>query len=148
MAPPVEPTPAPDEETGAPAVEIASPLPTGCSYSFKNTKAFDTASGELLLQNGGTTDHASVVTVAVTVSSPGDVFIRFDTTAKNCATAAYKQAVKMDDVGTEVDGQSYTGLIPAFAAGTHVCWKILAPACGIITSTPPPNMPAFDYTTQ
>lgn len=147
IAPPVEPTPEP-EVAGAPPVEIASPLPTGCSYSFKNTVAIDTASGEPLLPSGGTTDHASVVTVNVTVPAPGEVFIRYDATAKNCATAAYKQAVKMDDTGLDSDGQSYSGLIPAFAAGTHVCWKILAPACGIVTSTPPPNMPAFDYTTK
>lgn len=149
MAPPAPPTPETQTEVeGAPPLEIASQLPVGCAYSFKNTTAYETASGEPLPANGGTTDHASVVTVQVTVSIPGDVFIRYDATAKSCATAAYKQAVKMDDIGPDEGGQSYTGLIPAFPAGTHVCWKLLAPVCGIVTSTPPPSAPGFDYTTK
>jgi hypothetical protein len=147
MAPPVEPTPE-TAASGAPPVEIASQLPIGCSFDFKNTFAMETVSGERLAPNGATTDHASVVTINVTVSIPGEVYIRYDATASSCASAAFKQAVRMDDIGTDADGHSYTGLIPAFPANTHVCWKILAPACGIITSAPPPSNPAFDYTTK
>jgi hypothetical protein len=142
------PEPTPEETEGPPAAEIAAPLPLGCSFSFKNPYATDTASGERLPANGGATDHASVVTVYVQVSSASQVVIRYDATAKSCATAAFKQAVIMDDVGPDSDGEAYSGLIPAFPANTHVCWKILAPACGVTTSTPVPSMPAFDYTTK
>jgi hypothetical protein len=136
----------PPDET--PAGEIAEPLPVSCSFRFVSTTAAETVSGDLLAARGDTTDAASVVTVYVKTSTLTEPVIRYTAGVANCATASFKETVPMVYIGTDPDGDNFSGIIPAFAPQTHVCWKILAPVCGVKVSAPEAGSPSNEYTTK
>lgn len=143
------PTPTPQTpDPLPPGEEIAQPLPAGCAFSYVSVTAVETASSVQLMPRGSMTDAASVVTVLVTTSAPTEPVIRYTAGVENCATASFKQAVLMDATGTEAKGETYTGIISAQQAGTHVCWKILSPVCGVKTSAPDVGAAAYEYTTR
>lgn len=120
----------------------------GCGFQFGTTSATDTASGDPVALRGGSTDHASVVTIEV--KFPGVqsevLTVRYQSGIANCAQATFSKSELMMTGGTS-PGSIYTAYLPAVAAGTHVCWKVSAAACGGTITDPPAGMVSYDYTT-
>lgn len=147
--PPRDPGPAENPENLVQAdIETAAAEPSGCPFDFGSTFAIETYSSVRLPPSGGVTDYASVVTVIAHSTIEAPLAIRYETHAGDCAGVSFSQAVLMVDVGREPEGEGYTGVIPSFPRGTHVCWKVAAEACGTTIAIPLRGSLAFDYTTD
>jgi hypothetical protein len=134
--------------------DLTDPFPTstdlfGCTFQFGKTAAFETTSGSELPPQGGVTDAGSVVNIRVVIPAVTNVALTiFYARAASCAQANFSSSVAMTSSEGGPGRTEYNEYIPAFAAGTHVCWKVAADTCGTRLVNPPPGMPAFDYTTQ
>lgn len=127
---------------------ITGALPPDCPFQFGATWALETASSVRLPASGGNTDAASVVTVlAHTTSGGATPSILYQRDPTSCAAATFPQSVLMTAIGSDEAGEGFSGIIPAFPVGTHVCWKLVVSVCGVTATYAPNGLPAFDYTT-
>ncbi len=140
-----EPPPAPAAEVAGSIVTAA--LPPDCPFRFGATWALETASSVRLPETGGTTDAASVVTVIAHTSGSVPPSILYQNNPTSCAAATFPSSAPMTAIGSDPEGDGFSGIIPAFPIGTHVCWKLAVPVCGVTAASAPAGLPAFDYTT-
>lgn len=122
-------------------------LPSDCPFRFGATWALETASSVRLPATGGTTDAASVVTVIAHTSGSSPPSILYQQNPPSCAAATFPSSAPMTAIGSDQEGEGFSGIIPAFPLGTHVCWKLAVPVCGVTATSAPAGMPSFDYIT-
>jgi hypothetical protein len=150
-APPADPSSRPDSTPPAgatdPASTGASSL-TGCPLAIRRVQVVQAAESVPLPLRGGTTDAASIVLVFAYTNLAGPLTVRYQSGLGDCARATFPSSVNMDDIGAHDGEQGYSGTLPAFRSGTHVCWKLAADVCGTTLTSPSAGEPAFDYTTK
>lgn len=133
---------------GSAVAEGAGPQPVGCPFDFGDTWAIETPTAVRLLAHGSGTDAASVVTVVAHASAADcSPMIIYQSGVGDCLKGT-PQSVAMVGAGADAGGESFTGVIPSFAAGTQVCWRISASACGVVLTDPAVGAASFDYTTR
>lgn len=129
--------------------EGGGPQLAGCAFEFGDTWAIETPTAVRLLAHGSGTDFASVVTIVAHASSAdSSPKIAYQSGVGDCTKGNALQTVAMVYTGADAGGESFTGVIPSFAAGTQVCWRITASACGTVLSDPGAGVPSYDYTTR
>lgn len=146
-APPDETPPAQlPSGTEATADQVEPNGVAGCGFTFGPARAFETASGRLLPLNGGATDAASVVTIEARTATAARLVVLYQADLEDCATATFPHSVDMVSAGSVAEGELSIGVVPAFRARTHVCWKLAAQACERTLLSP--TAASFDYTTK
>ena len=78
---------------------------------------------------------ASVVTVIAHTSGSAPPSILYQNNPTSCAAATFPSSAPMTAIGSDPEGDGFSGIIPAFPIGTHVCWKLAVPVCGVTAAS-------------